>query len=168
MFKRTILTDVVQGIIIGGVLAFITRIFSSTRKSKPCRRRYGWSITLQCGKLNNDILLRPPAPGTSRRQPAGRGRLLDGDPDGAGRYAQWQHDYLLHFPTGGAAANQCLLVADHDDSGAPWSLTPSSVRRQRQVRPPPGPMDLLTSISRNPAPVGHEANWLPAPAGTSC
>jgi hypothetical protein len=59
LWRRTIVSDVVQGIIAGGVLAFFTAILVMTAEDRAINTRFnGWSTTLKCGKLGNGILLR--------------------------------------------------------------------------------------------------------------
>ena len=56
MFRRTTITDVVQGIIVGGVLAFITANLLVNAEIKAMQTSVnGWSITLKCGEFSNGI-----------------------------------------------------------------------------------------------------------------
>ena len=55
MFRRTIVSDIVQGIIIGGVLAFITfEILTNAYVTKV----NSWTTMLGCGEPSNGILFR--------------------------------------------------------------------------------------------------------------
>ena len=54
LFRRNIVSDVVQGIIIGGVLAFITfQIIAQEYVTKV----NGWTTMYGCGERSNGILL---------------------------------------------------------------------------------------------------------------
>ena len=59
MFRRTIIADVVQGIIFGGVLAFFTANLIINAEIKNMQTTVnGWSVTMKCGEPGNGILLR--------------------------------------------------------------------------------------------------------------
>jgi len=59
LWRRTLVSDVVQGIIIGGVLAFFTANLIISFKVKAIQTTVnGWSTAMQCGVLGNGILLR--------------------------------------------------------------------------------------------------------------
>jgi hypothetical protein len=54
LWRRTIVSDVVQGIIVGSVLAFITfQIIAHAYVTKI----NGWTTVYKCGEPGNDILL---------------------------------------------------------------------------------------------------------------
>src|SRR5215472_17460032 len=55
LWRRTIVSDVVQGIILGGMLAFITlQVIAHTYVTKV----NGWTTIYGCGEPGNGILLR--------------------------------------------------------------------------------------------------------------
>jgi len=54
-FRRTIVSDVVQGIIIGGVLAFITAQIIMNAYVTTVN---GWTTIFGCGDLGNGMLLK--------------------------------------------------------------------------------------------------------------
>src|SRR5215469_13099699 len=99
MRRRTIVSDIVQGIIVGGVLAFITfQIIAHTYVTKV----NGWTTMFGCGEPGNGILLRAAcgaiflgpinAPQEAMywtTKVADKGQKLSG-----------QHGYIMHFPTG--------------------------------------------------------------------
>ena len=59
MFKRTIIADLVQGIIFGGVPAFFTATLIINAEIKAMQTVVnGWSVTMECGESGNGILLR--------------------------------------------------------------------------------------------------------------
>jgi hypothetical protein len=168
MFRRTTITDVVQGIIVGGVLAFITANLLVNAEVKAMQTAVnGWSITLKCGEFSNGILLRAACakdiPAANLPEEA---VYWTATMDGAGRTLNGQHDYILHFPPGGLPPNNAF-----------WSLTMIDSRRLMVVNPinrydvsdrsglVPGADGSIDIYIQNKALVGHESNWLPAPTG---
>ncbi len=163
--RRTIKADVVQGIIIGGVLAFITfQILTQTYITKV----NGWTTMYRCGEPGNGMLLRAacanefPGP-INVPQEAMYWRT---GKDGAGHRLNGQHDYIMHFPAGQLPPNDAF-----------WSLTMGSARNQFVANPidrysvsnlsglipnADGSVDIYI---QNAAPAGHASNWLPAPTG---
>ncbi len=161
-------SHVVQGIIVGGVLAFLTAnlIMNAVVKAMTTTVN-GWSTTLKCGQPSNGILLRAACaktlPATNVAQEAAYWTTTL---DSAGRRLNGKRDYILHFPAGQ------LPPAD-----AFWSLTMTDVvgymvrnpidryslgDRSGLVPNADGSIDIY--IQRT-APAGRESNWLPAPAG---
>src|SRR5579885_3320410 len=161
-------SHVVQGIIVGAVLAFLTANIMMTAAMKAVTATVnGWSITLKCGQPANGILLRAACardlPATNLAQEAAYWTTTV---DSAGRRLSGQHDYVLHFPAGQLPPNDAF-----------WSLTITDVAgfmvsnpidrysvgsRSGLVPNADGSVDIY--IQRM-APAGHESNWLPAPAG---
>jgi len=59
MLKRTIIADLVQGVIVGAVLAFITaNLLINAEVNSMQTTVNGWSTTLNYGLWGNNILLR--------------------------------------------------------------------------------------------------------------
>jgi hypothetical protein len=59
LVKRTIVLDVVQGILVGARLAILTAILLITAQFNALQTTVnGWSIALQCGEASNGILLK--------------------------------------------------------------------------------------------------------------
>ncbi|MGA2489014.1 MAG: hypothetical protein ABSF99_02335 [Anaerolineales bacterium] len=59
MHWRTTITDLVQGIIVGGVLAVATSYLLVNAEIKSMHTTFnGWTTTLKYGTFGNDILLR--------------------------------------------------------------------------------------------------------------
>jgi len=164
LWRRNLLSDVVQGIITGSVLAFITfQIIAHAYVTKV----NGWTTVYGCGQPGNGILLR-----------AACGDIFPGPinvpqeamywttrTDGAGQKLSGQHDYVMHFPPGGLPPNDAF-----------WSLTMGDARnhfvgnpinrynvsdRTGLVPNADGSVDIYI---QNAVPTGHEFNWLPAPA----
>src|ERR1700737_1648659 len=147
-------SHVVQGIIVGGVLAFLTaQIIMNAVVKAMTTTVNGWSTTFKCGQPGNGILLR-----------AACAKVLPAVNVGA--RASGQRQYVLHFPEGQLPPNDAF-----------WSLTMTDVvgymvsnpidrssvgSRSGLVPNANGSIDLYL---QRPAPAGHESNWLPAPAG---
>jgi hypothetical protein len=161
-------THVVQGVIIGAVLAFLTAqvIMYAVMRSVTTTVN-GWSITMKAGQPGNGILLRAACakilPAVNVAQEAAYWTTTV---DSAGRRLNGQHEYVLHFPVGQLPPNDAF-----------WSLTMTDVVGY-MVRNPinrysvgscsglvPNADGSIDIYLQRTAPVGHESNWLPAPAG---
>jgi len=159
---------VVQAIIIGGVLAYLTAnlIMSAVFKANSTTVN-GWSTTLKCGKPGNGILLRAACakilPAVNVVEEAAYWTTTI---DSAGRALNGHHAYLLHFPTGQLPPNDAF-----------WSLTLTDVAGFMVHNPidrhslgdrsglTPNADGSIDIPIQSTAPAGHERNWLPAPAG---
>jgi hypothetical protein len=165
LWRRNPLSDVVQGIIVGGVLAFMTfQILAHAYVTKV----NGWTTMYGCGEPGNSIFFRAacaqtfPGPINVPQEAvywttkvASTGRKLSG-----------QHDYIMHFPAGQLPPNYAF-----------WSLTMGDARNHFVPNPinrynVSGRSGLVTNTDgsvdiyiQNAAPAGHGFNWLPAPAG---
>jgi len=165
LWRRTVVSDVVQGIIAGGVLAFITfQIFTHAYVTKV----NGWITMYGCGEPGNGILLRAACaqtfPGPINIPQEAMYWILR--VDSAGHKLSGEHDYVIHFPAGRLPPNAAF-----------WSLTMADARSHFV----PNPIDRYSVSSRsglisnadgsvavfiqNATPVAHESNWLPAPTG---
>lgn len=151
-------THVVQGIIIGAVLAFITAQLLGRTKIKNVN---GWLTMYGFGVPGNGILLR-----------AASYQIFPGPVNVPQEAMYWTTsvagagNYIIHFPPGGLPPN-----------GAFWSLTMSDANNDFVKNP----LDRYavndrSGLAQNPdcsidiylqsaAPAGHESNWLPAPMG---
>jgi hypothetical protein len=162
------ITPVVQAIIVGAVLAFLTAniIMNAVVKAMTTTVN-GWSTTVKCGQPGNGLLLRAAC---ARTLPAvnvvQEAAYWTTTVDGTGQTLRGQHDYVLHFPAGQLPPNEAF-----------WSLTMTDVvgymmsnpidrysvgDRSGLVANADGSMDIYIQST---APAGHESNWLPAPAG---
>jgi hypothetical protein len=108
---RTVRNDVVQGILIGWELAFVTaQMFARVRATKI----NGWITMLGCGLPGNGMLLRAAHaqvfPGPVNVPQEAMYWTTSGD--GAGHALIGQHDYIMHFAPGGLPPNSAF-----------WSLT---------------------------------------------
>ena len=163
--SRTVQSDVIQGILIGSGLAFVTaQIYARIKATKV----NGWITMFGLGEPGNGMLLR-----------AAHAQLFPGpvnvpqealywwtNEDGAGHSLCGAHDYTMRFPTGGLPPNKAF-----------WSITMGDARNHFVANPlrrysvsdrsglasnPDGSVDIFI---QQVAPVGHESNWLPTPAG---
>src|SRR5215469_14684504 len=111
MRKRTIVSDIVQGIIVGGLLAFITfQIIAHAYVAKV----NGWTTVFGCGEPGSGVLLRAACgvifPGPINVPQEAIYWMTKGD--GAGKKLSGAHDYILHFPPEGLPPTSAF-----------WSLT---------------------------------------------
>ena len=162
---RTVRSDVVQGILIGYGLAFVTAQIYARIKAT---RVNGWITMFGLGEPGNGMLLR-----------AAHAQLFPGpvnvpqeamywwtNADGAGHALSGAHDYVMHFPAGGLPPNNAF-----------WSLTMGDAQNRFVANPidrycvsdrsglaqnPDGSVDIYI---QNAAPAGRESNWLPASSG---
>ncbi len=162
------ISHVVQAIIVGGVLAFLTAqvIMNAVVKAMTTTVN-GWSITMKAGQPGNGILLRAACarilPAVNVVQEAAYWTTTV---DSAGRRLSGQREYILQCPAGQLPPNDAF-----------WSLTMTDVvgymvsnpidrysvgSRSGLVPNADGSIDIYMQRA---APVGHESNWLPAPAG---
>ena len=168
MFKRTIFTDVVQGILLGGGLALITATLIINAEVKAMQTVVnGWSNTLECGEPGNGILLRAacakilPAVNLAEEVVYWTTTI-----DSMGQTLSGQHDYILHFAAGQLPPNDAfwsLTMDDIQNHLVPNSINRYSVGGRSDLVPnADGSIDIYI---QNTAPTGHESNWLPAPSG---
>jgi hypothetical protein len=164
MWKRTILTDIIQGIILGGVLGFITfQILTNAYVTKV----NGWTSLLGCGEPGNGLLLRAACANkfTGPINVPQEAMYWTTNVDGAGQKLSGGHDYLLHFPAGKLPPNNAfwsLTMSDAKNRFVPNPLHRYSVSDRSGLVPnADGSVDIYI---QNGAPAGHESNWLPAPA----
>ena len=165
LFRRTIFKDVVQGIIVGTVLAFITfQIIAHAYVTKV----NGWTTMHGCGKPGNGVLLRA-ACGVEFMGPINvpeEAMYWTTKVDGAGDKLSGRHNYILQFPRGQLPPNNAfwsLTMGDARNSFVPNPINRYSVSdRSGLVQNADGSTDIYI---QNTAPAGHESNWLPAPSG---
>ncbi len=161
----TLRNDVVQGILIGFGLAFVSAQAYARIKATKVN---GWISMFGLGVPGNDMLLR-----------AAHAQLFLGpvvvpqeamywwtNADGAGRTLSGQHNYIMHFPPGRLPPNEAfwsLTMGDAKNHYVPNPLKRYSVGdRSGLAQNPDGSVDIYLQSA---APAGHESNWLPAPAG---
>jgi len=162
---RSIRTDVVQGIIAGAVLGFITaQIFARMKAT----RVNGWITIFGCCMPGNGMLFRAACALTflgpvNLPQEA---MYWTTSKDGAGHGLNGRHDYIMHFPPGGLPPNDAfwsLTMGDPKNRFVANPINRYSVSDRTGLVPnADGSVDIYI---QNTAPAGHESNWLPAPAG---
>jgi hypothetical protein len=167
--KLTVVAAVVPGVLVGGVLAFVTAILLITAQVNAMQTTVnGWSITMTCGKASNGILVRAAcAQALFAVNLPQEAVYYTTTVDGAGQTLTGQHDYFLHFSPGGLPPNDAF-----------WSLTMTNRQghmvanrsnrysvsdRSGLVPTADGSIDIYIQQT---APAGHEANWLPAPSAS--
>jgi hypothetical protein len=161
-------SHVVQAIIVGGVLAFLTaQVIMNAVVRAMTTTVNGWSITMKAGQPGNGFLVRAACarilPAVNVVQEAAYWTTTI---DSAGRTLNGQREYVLHFPVGQLPPNEAF-----------WSLTMTDVvgymvrnpidrysvgSRSGLVPNADGSVDIYLQRT---APAGNESNWLPAPAG---
>jgi hypothetical protein len=161
-------TGVVQGIIVGAVLAFITATLILNAVARAMQTTVdGWTTTLKCGQPGNGMLQRAAcAKVLAAVNVAQEAVYWTTTVDGAGKTLSGQHDYVLHFPAGQLPPTEAF-----------WSLTLTDVvgymvknpadrygvsDRSGLVPNADGSTDIYIQSA---PPAGRESNWLPASAG---
>jgi hypothetical protein len=170
MFRRTI-ADIalgILGIIVGCVLALIVVNLLLYAQAKSVYTTVnGWSATMQAGKPGNSFLLRAlmadelPAANVAEESVY----WITGK-DSTGQKLNAQHDYVLHFPSGGLPPNDAFWSLTMTDAKKVLVANPinrySVGDRSGLVKNANGSTDIYI---QNTAPAGQKTNWLPAPAG---
>ena len=161
--SRTVQSDLVQGILIGVGLAFVTaQIFARIKATKV----NGWITMFGLGVPGNGMFLR-----------AAHAQLFPGpvnipqeamywwaNVDGAGHTLNGKHDYIMHFLPGGLPRNNAfwsLNMGDAKNHFVPNPIKRYSVSDRSGLVPnTDGSVDIYIQST---APAAHESNWLPAP-----
>jgi hypothetical protein len=161
---RTVRNDILQGILIGFGLAFVTaQIYARFKATKV----NGWVTMFGLGLPGNGMLLR-----------AVHAQLFPGpvnvpqeamywwtNVDGAGHALSGQHSYTMHFPPGGLPPNNAfwsLTMGDSQNHFVPNPIDRYSVSDRSGLIPnDDGSTDIYI---QNAAPPEFESNWLPAPS----
>jgi hypothetical protein len=163
--SRTVQSDVIQGVLIGGGLAFVSaQIYARIKATKV----NGWITLFGLGEPGNGMFLR-----------AAHAQLFPGpvnvpqeamywwtNEDEAGHALDGQHDYLMHFPAGQLPPNHAFWSLTMGDGHNHFVANPvnrySVSDRSGLAQNPDGSVDIFI---QNLAPAGHESNWLPASSG---
>ncbi len=162
---RIVRNDVIQGVLIGFGLAFVSaQIYARIKATKV----NGWITMFGLGEPSNSMFLR-----------AAHAQLFLGpvntsqeamywwtNTDGAGRALSGMHDYVMHFPAGGLPPNHAFWSITMGDAQNRYVENPinrySVSDRSGLAQNPDGSVDIYIQKA---SPAGHESNWLPAPAG---
>lgn len=151
-------THVVQGIIIGGVLGFVTAQLLGRTKIKKIN---GWSTMYGFGVPGNGMLLR-----------AASYQVFPGPVNSPQEAMYWTMsaagggNYIMHFPPGGLPPTDAFWSLTMSDANNDFVRNPIDRYivndRSGLARNPDGSTDIYL---QNAPPAGHESNWLPAPRG---
>jgi hypothetical protein len=162
---RTVRNDVIQGVLIGFGLAFVTaQIYARVKATKV----NGWITMFGLGEPGNGMLLR-----------AAHAQLFPGpvntpeeamywwtNSDGAGHTLFGEHDYTMHFPSGQLPPNNAFWSLTMGDAQNRFVANPinrySVSDRSGLVPNIDGSVDIYI---QNTAPADYQSNWLPAPSG---
>jgi hypothetical protein len=162
---RTVRNDVVQGILIGIGMAFVTaQIYARVKATKV----NGWITMFGLGEPGNGMLLRAahaqyfPGPVNVPQE----AMYWWTNVDGAGHMLSGPHAYVMHFPAGGLPPNHAFWSLTMGDARNHFVANPihrySVSDRSGLVSNADGSVDIHI---QNTAPAGHESNWLPASSG---
>ena len=164
---RSVATDVVQGILVGAALTFITVLL--ILPNFYVTKANGWTTMFGCGEPGSGLLLRA-ACNVTFMGPINipqEAMYWTTRRDGAGHTLSGAHDYRLHFAAGQLPPNHAFWSLTMGDAGnrfVPNPIHRYSVSDRSGLAPSAdGSVDVYI---QNTAPTGHESNWLPAPAGT--
>lgn len=165
IYTRTITTDVIQGILVGIGLAWITLLIIGNAHVTKVN---GWTTMYGCGEPGNGILKRAACsviflgPINTPQE----AMYWTANKDGAGHTLSGQHDYILHFPAGGLPPNNAFWSLTMGDAKNRFVANPlnrySVSDRSGLVPNADGSVDIYIQST---APSGHETNWLPSPSG---
>ncbi len=164
--SRTVQSDVVQGILIGVGLAFVTAQVSGRIKATKVN---GWITMFGCGVPGNGMFLRA-AHAWMFLGPINvpqEAMYWWANADGAGHTLDGQQHYVMHFPAGQLPPNDAfwsLTMGDGKNHYVPNPINRYNVGDRSGLMPnADGSVDVYI---QNTAPAGHESNWLPAPSGS--
>ena len=163
--SRTVQSDVVQGILIGFGLAFITaQIYARIKAVKV----NGWITMFGLGEPGNGMFLRAAHaqifPGPVNVPEEAMYWTTSGD--GTGHRLNGEHNYVMHFPKGKLPPNNAfwsLTMGDAKNRFVENPINRYSVSDRTGLVPnADGSVDIYI---QNTVPEDHESNWLPAPSG---
>ena len=160
---RSVLTDVVQGALVGIGLAIVTvEVLARVKAIKV----NGWVTLLGCGAPGNGPLMRAactwmfPGPVNVPEEAT----YWTTQVDQAGRPLTGRRHYVMHFPAGGLPPNAAfwsLTMGDTRNRFVPNPIGRYSVSDRSGLAPnTDGSVDIYIQQT---APMGRESNWLPAP-----
>ncbi len=161
-------SGVVQGVIIGATLAFLTAIVVMNIVGRMITTTTnGWKCVVQVGQPGNGVLTRAAA---AKALPAvnvfEEAAYWTTTRDGSDVALTGGHEYLLRFPPGQLPPNDAfwsLTITDVVGYMVSNPIGRTSVNdRSSLATNADGSIDVYL---RHAAPPGHEQNWLPTPAG---
>ena len=162
-YTRTITSDVIQGILVGIGLSFITLFIIGNAYVTKVN---GWTTMFGCGEPGNGILKRAACSVTflGPINVPQEAMYWTTSKDGDGHTLSGTHNYIMHF-------------AELPPNHAFWSLTMGDAKNRFVANPlnrysvsdrsglVPNADGSVDIYIQNTAPAGHESNWLPAPSG---
>jgi hypothetical protein len=163
--NRSLFTDLLQGILIGGGLAFVTaQIYARIKASKV----NGWITMFGLGEPGNGMFLR-----------AAQAQLFLGpvnvqqeamywwtNSDGDGHALSGANDYVMRFPAGQLPPNDTfwsLTMGDAKNHFVPNPIDRYSLSERSGLAH--NADDSVDILIQNAPPEGRLSNWLPAPKG---
>lgn len=161
-------SGVVQGVIIGATLAFLTAIVIMNTAARAITTTVdGWRSVPTCGRPGNGILVRAAC---TKALPAvnvvEEAAYWTATTDGSGRRLDGAHEYILRFAAGQLPPNDAfwsLTVTDVVGYMVSNPLGRSSVDdRSDLATNADGSIDIYMQHTPRTA---HEQNWLPTPSG---
>ncbi|MDQ0030922.1 DUF1214 domain-containing protein [Arthrobacter bambusae] len=161
-------SGVVQGIILGAVLAFLTAILMMNAVGNAITTTVnGWSAIRKCGQPGNGVLVRAAC---AKALPVvnvfEEAAYWTTTVDSSGKALSGAHGYVMHFPAGKLPPHEAF-----------WSLIPTDTvgymvdnptRRYSVGDRTPLAQNADGSVDihlQHQAPSGREQNWLPIPSG---
>jgi hypothetical protein len=168
IFSWVVSSGVVQGVIIGAALAFLTTILILDLVAKAETTTVnGWSSIRKAGQPDNGLLVRA---ALQKALPVvnvfEEAAYWTTSVDGAGKNLSGEHAYRLHFPPGHLPPNDAFWSLTATDTVGYMVSNPagrSSVDdHSGLVANPDGSVDILIQPQ---APGGRAENWLPTPTG---
>ena len=163
------ISHLVQPIIVGAVLAFITAILVMNAVERSITTTVnGWKSTMRAGQPGNGILVRAAC---AKALPAvnvvEEAAYWTTTVDGSGHKLTGQRKYVMRFPAGQLPPNDAFWSLTITDTVGYMVQNPvdrySVGSTTGLVANPDGSTDIYIQPA---APAGHEANWLPAPPGS--
>lgn len=162
---RTIRNDVIQGILIGFSLAFVTAQIYAMIKTKKVN---GWVTMYKLGDPRNGMLLRTahaqlfPGPVNSAQEAL----YWWTNSDGGDHALSGANKYIMHFPAGQLPPNKgfwSITMGDSQNHFVDNPINRYCVNDRTGLKQnSDGSVDIYIQKA---APTGHEINWLPAPMG---
>jgi hypothetical protein len=161
-------SGIVQGVIIGATLAFLTTILLLDRVAKAQTTTVnGWSSMPRVGQPGNGVLVRA---ALQKALPVvnvvEEAAYWTADVESNGQKLRGDHAYRLQFPPGGLPPNDAFWSLTATDTVGYMVSGPtgrSSVdSHSGLVMQPDGSVEILL---RSDAPSGPAQNWLPIPDG---
>lgn len=161
-------SGLLQGVIIGGTLAFLTAVVVMDVVARAITTTTGgWSSIRRCGRPGNGILVRAAC---AKALPVvnvfEEAAYWTATRDDSGRTLSGRNAYVMHVPPGQPPPTDAfwsLTVTDVVGYMVRSAIERSSVDDRSDLAPnPDGSIDIRL---QHEAPTGQEHNWLPTPAG---